>query len=155
MQSFKKIYSIIMKLNRFFALHFFANDLYPSKMFVPKVNLGNSSRAIDIIPPLPQFVMFSQEALPAVAHSLLSNLLFSPTSWAKLLILQRSSFFPVWDSTLTLTSLYIVETGSPSLSYWSCSRIPFENSSNLSNKWYLVRNQVSTYRIKHFTNQFK
>ena len=30
MQSFKKIYSVIMKLNRFFALHFFANDLYCS-----------------------------------------------------------------------------------------------------------------------------
>ena len=28
MQSFKTIYSVIMKLNRFFALHFFANDLY-------------------------------------------------------------------------------------------------------------------------------
>ena len=28
MQSFKKIYSVIMKLNQFFALHFFANDLY-------------------------------------------------------------------------------------------------------------------------------
>ena len=28
MQSFKKIYSVIMKLNRCFALHFFANDLY-------------------------------------------------------------------------------------------------------------------------------
>ena len=27
MQSFKKIYSVIMKLKRFFALHFFANDL--------------------------------------------------------------------------------------------------------------------------------
>ena len=25
MQSFKKIYSVVMKLNRFFALHFFAN----------------------------------------------------------------------------------------------------------------------------------
>ena len=28
MQSFKKIYSVVMKLNRFFALHVFANDLY-------------------------------------------------------------------------------------------------------------------------------
>ena len=28
MQSFKKIYSVIIKLNRFFALHFFANNLY-------------------------------------------------------------------------------------------------------------------------------
>ena len=28
MQSFKKIYSVVMKLNQFFALHFFANGLY-------------------------------------------------------------------------------------------------------------------------------
>ena len=28
MQSFKKIYSVVMKLNRLFALHVFANDLY-------------------------------------------------------------------------------------------------------------------------------
>ena len=28
MQSFKKIYIVVMKLNRFFALHFFANDLF-------------------------------------------------------------------------------------------------------------------------------
>ena len=28
MQSFKYIYSVYMKLNRFFALHVFANDLY-------------------------------------------------------------------------------------------------------------------------------
>ena len=28
MQSFKKIYSVIMKLNRYFVLHFFTNDLY-------------------------------------------------------------------------------------------------------------------------------
>ena len=28
MQSLKKIYSEVMKLNQFFALHFFANDLY-------------------------------------------------------------------------------------------------------------------------------
>ena len=27
MQSFKKIYQVVMKFNRFFALHFFANDL--------------------------------------------------------------------------------------------------------------------------------
>ena len=27
MQSFKKIYLVVMKLNRYFALHFFANDL--------------------------------------------------------------------------------------------------------------------------------
>ena len=28
MQSFKDIYSVVMKLNQFFALHFFANGLY-------------------------------------------------------------------------------------------------------------------------------
>ena len=28
MQSYKKIYSVVMKLNQFLALHFFANCLY-------------------------------------------------------------------------------------------------------------------------------
>ena len=36
MQSFKKIYLVVMKLNQFFALHFFANGLY-YQMPVPGV----------------------------------------------------------------------------------------------------------------------
>ena len=31
-QSFKNIYSVVMKLNWFFARHFFANDLYISQL---------------------------------------------------------------------------------------------------------------------------
>ena len=33
MQSFKEIYSVVMKLNRVFALHFFANELYRITIF--------------------------------------------------------------------------------------------------------------------------
>ena len=47
MQSFKKIYSVIMKLNRFFALHFFANDLYRSLYFLL---IGNNSIIKNLLP---------------------------------------------------------------------------------------------------------
>ena len=33
MKSFKNIYAVVMKLNQFFALHFFANDLYKTCLF--------------------------------------------------------------------------------------------------------------------------
>ena len=39
MQSFRKIYSVVMKLNQFFALHFFANGLYmPLIFFISKIS---------------------------------------------------------------------------------------------------------------------